>query len=107
MQLALPAEEQPCCFFFWSLNGILSRLDTGEHAAVGCVDTNLGQHTRALERASRKRTEEQQGHTDRLDRMSKPVRPVSRVSLESVVSRDKYHTYVVKSGKVYEQTSKG
>ena len=35
-----------------------------------------------------------------------PVRPVSRVSLESVVSRDKYHTYVVKSGKVYEQTSK-
>ena len=57
MQLALPAEEQPCCCFFWSLNGILSRLDTGEHAAVGCVDTNLGQHTRALERASRKRTE--------------------------------------------------
>jgi len=39
--------------------------------------------------------------------MSKPVRPVSRVLLESVVSRDKYHTYVVKSGKVYEQTSKG
>ena len=28
--------------------------------------------------------------------MSKPIRPVSRVSLESVVSRDKYHTYVVK-----------
>ena len=56
MQLALPAEEQPCCFFL-SLNGILSRLDTGEHAVVGCVDANLGQHTRALERASRKRTE--------------------------------------------------
>ena len=71
------------------------------------VDANLGQHTRALERASRKETEEQQGHTDRLDRLSKPVRPVSRVSLESVVSRDKYHTYVVKSGKVYQQTSKG
>ena len=71
------------------------------------VDANLGQHTRTLERASRKGTEEQQGHTDRLDRLSKSVRPVSRVSLESVVSRDKYHTYVVKSGKVYEQTSKG
>ena len=71
------------------------------------VDANLGQHTRALERASRKGTEEQQGHTDWLDRLSKPVRPVSRVSLESVVSRDKYHTYVVKSGNVYEQTSKG
>ena len=72
-----------------------------------CVDTDFGQHTRALERASRKGTEEQQGHTDRLDRLSKPVRPVSRVSLESFVSRDKYHTYVVKSSKVYEQTSKG
>ena len=56
------------------------------------VDANLGQRTRALERASRKGTEEQRGHTDRLDRMSKLVRPVSRVSLESVVSRDKYHT---------------
>ena len=62
---------------------------------------------RALERASRKGTEEQQGHTDRLDRLSKPVRPVPKVSLESVVSMDKYHTYVVKSGKVDEQTSKG
>ena len=75
--------------------------------ALCFVDANLYQHTRALERASCKGTEEQQGHTDRLDRLSKPVRPVSRVSLESVVSRDKYHTYVVKSGKVYEQTSKG
>ena len=44
---------------------------------------------------------------DRLDRLSKPVRPVPKVSLESVVSMDKYHTYVVKSGKVDEQTSKG
>ena len=76
----------------------------GKHLSV---DANLGQHTRALERASRKWTEERQGHTDRLDRLSKPVKPISRVSLESVVSRDKYHTYVVKSGKVYEQTGKG
>ena len=75
--------------------------------SIQLVDANLSQHTRALEHASRKQTEERQGHTDRLDRLSKPVRPVSRVSLESVVSRDKYHTYMVKSSKVYEQTSKG
>ena len=70
------------------------------------VDANLGQHTTALEHASRKWTKGQRGRTDRLDRLTKPLRPVSRVSPESVVSRDNYHTYVVKSGKVYEQTSK-
>ena len=49
-----------------------------------------------------------ESQTDRIAvGLRKPVRPVSRDSLESVVSRDKYHTYVVKSGKVYEQTSKG
>ena len=37
--------------------------------------------------------------------MSKPVRLVSRVSLESVISKDKYHTYVVKNGKIYKQIS--
>ena len=49
-----------------------------------------------------------ESQTDRIAvGLRKLVRPVSRVSLESVVSRDKYHTYVVKSGKVYKQTSKG
>ena len=37
---------------------------------------------------------------DRLDRL------VSRVSPESVVLRDNYHTYVVKDGKVYEKPAK-
>jgi len=67
------------------------------------ADASFGQHTRALECTSRKRTERQQ---DRLDRLSRPVGPVSRVSPESVVWRDNYHTYVVKSDKIYEQTSK-
>ena len=51
------------------------------------VDANLGQHTRALESASRKRTEGQRGRANRSDRLNRPVRPVSRVSPESVVSR--------------------
>ena len=67
------------------------------------ADASFGQHTRALERTSRKRTERQQ---DRLDRLSRPVGPVSRVSLKLVISRDNYHTYVVKNGKIYKQTSK-
>ena len=70
------------------------------------VDASFGQHTRALERASRKRTEGQQGRPDRLDQLSRPVGLVSRVSPKSVVSRDNYHTYVVKNGKIYKQTSK-
>ena len=37
---------------------------------------------------------------DRSDRFS-------RVSSESVVSWDNYHTYMVKDGEVYKQTSKG
>ena len=45
----------------------------------GAVDASFGQHTRALKRASRKRTEGQRGRTDRLDRLSKSVGPVSRV----------------------------
>ena len=72
-----------------------------------CVDANSSQHTRVLERASHKWTEGQRGRADRLDRLSKPDGPVSRVLLESVVSRDNYHTYVVKDDKVYKQTSKG
>ena len=63
------------------------------HCSMACVDASFGQHTRALERASRKRTERQQGRPDRL---SRPVGPVSRVSPESVVSRDKYHTLLEK-----------
>ena len=45
-------------------------------------------------------------------RPSRPVRPVeqtgpvSRVLPKSVVSRDNYHTYVVKNDKIYKQTSK-
>ena len=70
------------------------------------ADASFGQHTRALERTNRKRTERQQDRPDRLDRLSRPVGPVSRVSPESVVWRDNYHTYVVKSEKIYEQTSK-
>ena len=48
------------------------------------VDANLGQHTRALESASRKRTEGQRGRANRSDRLN---RPISRVSPKSVVSR--------------------
>ena len=66
------------------------------------VDTNLSQHTRALERASRKRTEGQQSRPDRLDRLSRPVGPVSRVSPNLVVSKANYHTYVVKNDKIYK-----
>ena len=73
----------------------------------GSVDANFGQHTRALECAGRKQTEGQRGHADRSDRLNKPVRPVSRVLPGSVVSSDNYHTYAVKDGEVYEQTSKG
>ena len=62
------------------------------------VDASFSQHTRALERASHKRTEGQQGRPDRLDQLTRPVGPVSRVSPKSVVSRDNYHTYVVKNG---------
>ena len=70
------------------------------------VDASFGQHTRALEHASRKRTEGQLGYADRLDRLSRLVEPVSRVSPKSIVSRDNYHTYVVKNDEVYKQTSK-
>ena len=38
--------------------------------------------------------------------MSRPVGPISRVSPKLVVSRDNYHTYKVKNGKIYKQTSK-
>jgi len=70
------------------------------------VDAIFGQHTRALERASHKWTEGQQGRPDQLDRLTRPVGPVPRVSPKSVISRDNYHTYVVKNGKIYKQTSK-
>ena len=64
------------------------------------VDTKFGQHTECS------RTHGSQ--TNRIVvGLRRPVRPVPKVSLESVVSMDKYHTYVVKSGKVDEQTSKG
>jgi hypothetical protein len=66
------------------------------------VDADFGQHMRALERASRKRTEGKLGRADQSDRSSQPVGPVSRVSLESVVLRDNYHTFVVKDGEVYK-----
>ena len=38
--------------------------------------------------------------------MSRPVGPVSRVLPKLVISRDNYHTYAVKNGKIYKQISK-
>jgi len=55
--------------------------------------------TRGLERASHKRTEGHRGHASLSDQFSK-------ISLESVVSRDNYPTYMVKDGNVYKQTNK-
>ena len=98
MQLALPAEEQPCFFFVFERHPFPSR-----HWRA-CRSRMCWHKSRSTHESTR--TCESQ-----MDRIAvglrRPVRPVSRVSLESVVSRDKYHTYMVKSGKIYEQTSKG
>ena len=61
---------------------------------------------RALEHVCSKQTEGQRGRADQLDRLSRTIGPFSRVSSESVVSRDNYHTYMVNDGEVYKQTSK-
>ena len=71
------------------------------------VDADFNQHTRVLEHTGRKQTEWQWDCADRSNRYNRLVRPVSRVSPESIVSRDNYHTYVVKDGEIYKQTSEG
>ena len=53
------------------------------------VDANLGQHTKALERASRRRTEGQRDRADRSDRLSRPflflyggcMAPISKLAI--------------------------
>jgi len=68
------------------------------------VDTKFGQHTECS------RTHGSQ--TNRIAvGLRRPVRPVQQPGqtgfLGFGLKRDNYHTYVVKDGEVYEQTSKG